>query len=222
MFYRIENIPDEQTMQAVVANLLPLVPFARRDKALRYKHLHGQYTCLRTWQLLHSLLIEHAWLPADFPLADLTYTEDAHGKPWLSIAPSHGKLSEGSSHDKPSVGSSPLYFSLSHTKTALAVAIARFPIGIDIETIISDRRLDQTFLDHTMSLAEQTAIRAAADPCLAFTELWTRKEALFKALGTGIEMASLPSLLADPGSCTFLSAHADTYAYSIASLQASL
>lgn len=175
MFYVVENIPDEQSMQAVVAELLPLVPFARREQALRYKHLHGQYCCLRAWQLLHSLLTEHNFIPVSLPLADLTYTVDDYGKPSLSNA---------------------VYFSLSHTKTAIAVAIDHAPVGIDVETIVSPARIsDRHFLDRTMSPAEQQQIAAADDPCLAFTELWTKKEALVKLLGTGIDMSTLPTLL---------------------------
>jgi len=214
MFYRIENIPDEQTMQAVVANLLPLVPCARHDKALRYKHLHGQYTCLRTWQLLHSLLLEHAWLPDGFPLANLTYTEDAHGKPRLTVS-----------------NLTSVFFSISHTKNALAVAVDNRPIGIDVEMIVPDRRIDQSFLDHTMSPTEQVKIKASSHPCLVFTELWTRKEALFKALGTGIDMAALPTVLENPLALgepastidaddpySLFTGHTDAYAYSIAQL----
>ena len=175
MFYVVENIPDEQSMQAVVAELLPLVPFARREQALRYKHLHGQYCCLRAWQLLHSLLTEHNFIPVSLPLADLTYTVDDYGKPSLSNA---------------------VYFSLSHTKTAIAVAIDHAPVGIDVETIVSPARIsDRHFLDRTMSPAEQQQIAAADDPCMLFTELWTKKEALVKLLGTGIDMSTLPTLL---------------------------
>ena len=209
MFYKIEHIPDEQTMQAVVDKLLPLVPFARCEKALRYKHLHGQYTCLRTWQLLYSLLIEHAWLPADFPMAELTYTEDANGKPRLAVSPS-------------------IHFSISHTKTAIAVAIARRPIGIDIETIVPDKRLEPTFLNYTMSPNEQRAIQSAENPALAFTELWTQKEALFKAIGSGIDMHLLASVLEKDATAssdtTIIPAHtlvthrADDYACSISML----
>lgn len=188
MFYVVENIPDEQSMQAVVAELLPLVPFARREQALRYKHLHGQYCCLRAWQLLHSLLRENNFIPASLPLADLTYTVDDYGKPSLSNA-----VFERSGL---SSLSNAVYFSLSHTKTAIAVAIDHAPVGIDVETIVSPARIsDRHFLDRTMNPAEQQQIAAADDPCLAFTELWTKKEALVKLLGTGIDMSTLPTLL---------------------------
>lgn len=203
MFFRIEHIPSEQTMQAVVAELLPLVPFARRDKALRYKHLHGQYCCLRAWQMLHSLLIEHHFLPADFPLSDLTYTEDDFGKPSFNF-----QLST-------------IEFSLSHTKNALAVAINRQPIGIDIEAVASLQRVeDQHFLDRTLSAAEQALVRTAPDPRMAFTELWTCKEAIYKAIGTGINLDTLPGILQTPHPYQLLTAHEDDqFAYSIAYIE---
>ena len=195
-------------MQAVVAELLPLVPFVRRDKALRYKHLHGQYCCLRTWQMLHTLLVEHAFIPADFPLAELTYTEDEYGKPSLD---SHLSTLN--------VQRSTIHFSLSHTKTALAVAIDRQPVGIDVETIVSAGRLDRTILDHTMCADEQTLITKSAHPCLTFTELWTRKEALVKAIGTGVNLSTLPNLLQFTHPYNFITTHTDTYACAVAVLQ---
>lgn len=197
MYYRIENIPNEQTMQAVVTGLLPLVPFSRREKALRYKHLHGQYTCLRAWQLLHELLIAHAYLPATFPLSELTYTEDEFGKPFLRIS---------------------ACFSLSHTKNAIAVAIDNQPIGIDVEAIASAERLaDAHFLERTMNADERRWIAAATEPSVAFTELWTQKEALVKARGTGLtDLNSLPALLTQVAPFELRSAHTADYAYAIA------
>ena len=191
-------------MQAVVTELLPLVPFSRRDKALRYKHLHGQYCCLRAWKMLHELLVEKAFLPEDLPLAQLSYTEDEYGKPWLLVG------------GQPSA----IHFSLSHTKNAIAVVIDRHPVGIDIETIVSaDRIADAHFLERTMNAIEQQRIHVAADPCAAFTELWTQKEALFKAIGTGINMDTLPDLLQSNTQYQLQSVISEAYACSIAMLR---
>jgi len=209
MFYRIENIPDESNMQAVVAELLPLVPFVRREKALRYKHLHGQYCCLRAWQLLHELIIEHHLLPVSFPLADLTYTEDEYGKPVLSA--SIFERSSILSMDET------VCFSISHTKNALAVAVSVQPVGIDIESMVSVRRAeDAAFLQRTMSPAELQRIASAEDSSMCFTELWTRKEAVFKAMGTGIDLSTLPTVLEMPHPYSLRSFCTNDYVCSIA------
>lgn len=209
MFYIVETIPDNQTMQAVVAELLPLVPLVRRNKALRYKHLHGQFCCLRAWALLHELLVSHQFLSAGFSLAELTYAEDEHGKPWLTSSPDCNSplIFDGKT----------ICFSLSHTANALAVAIDHQPVGIDVEALISKQRVsDQHFLDHTMSAKEQVVIHQSANPQVAFTELWTRKEALFKAIGTGINMSELPGVLESPHAFTLQSIVSSDYVCSIA------
>ena len=202
MFYHIEDIPDSHAMQAVVARLLPLVPFQRRDKALRYKHLHGQYCCLRTWEMLYELLVSHDYLPAKLRLQELTYEEDEHGKPWLTI---DGRRS------------AEIFFSVSHTKNAVAVVISRLPVGIDVEAVVSHERVgDRAFLERTMSASECRRIAEADNPRIAFTELWTRKEAYVKLQGTGLDMRTLPMLLDCADACTFHTGHTDEYAYSVA------
>ena len=189
MKYRIEDIPDNRIMQAVVDRLLPLVPFMRREKALRYTHLHGQYCCLRSWELLHELLMESGMLVAGVPLRELNYAEDAYGKPRLVGV---GGWQDGVGSQQGVIGD----FSISHTKNAIAVAVSDGAVGIDVEEVVPVRRVeDRHFLDRTMSAAEQVQIRTATDPCVRFTAFWTQKEALYKAKGTGINMDTLSTVL---------------------------
>ena len=153
--------------------------------------------------MLYELLTTHALLPEGLPLSALTYTEDEHGKPWLD--------------KKVQAGAGAVHFSISHTKNAIAVAIADRPVGIDVEAVVSPARIaDVHFIERTMSTDEQQTIRAAADPCRLFTELWTKKEALVKAIGTGLNMDTLPDLLQSVPDATIQSACADDYAYAIA------
>ena len=188
-------------MQAVVARLLPLVPFSRREKAMCYKHLHGQYCCLRVWEILHELLVSHSFLPAISSLSELTYVEDDYGKPWLTVG---------------SVREENIYFSLSHTKNAIAVAVSNRPVGIDIEAVVSQERVgDGHFLERTMSATERKQINMANNPRLVFTELWTRKEAYVKLLGTGLDMDTLPMLLNEADAYTFHTGYGSGYAYSV-------
>ncbi len=61
--------------EADVTRMLPLVAPSRREKALRYRHLHGQWTCLKAAEMLLPLLPNEEW----------TYNE--YGKPYLTGGP---------------------------------------------------------------------------------------------------------------------------------------
>ena len=41
-----------QVTEAEVQRMLPLVDGQRRKEALRYKHLFGQFACLKSWLML--------------------------------------------------------------------------------------------------------------------------------------------------------------------------
>ena len=72
-----------------------------------------------------------------------------------------------------------LYLSISHTKNYVAVAVAPFKIGIDIEHT-SDRvlRITKKFLNHT-ELAELTNTSNPAPTALLY---WCAKEAMYKKM----------------------------------------
>jgi len=142
-----------QCTEEAVKQLLPLVPDFRREQALKFHHTFGQFTCLKSWQLLQSLSPLTSHLSPKF---------NEYGKPYLVEGPE---------------------FSISHCKSAIAVAINDSPIGIDVESI---RRVDQSLISRTMNDEEQNIIRFSDDPARAFTRLWTMKEAYLKYLGTGI------------------------------------
>lgn len=78
-----------------------------------------------------------------------------------------------------------LAVSISHCRTAVAVAVSRRgPVGIDVEC---RRRLSPGLVERVCSLAEREALASAADADMAFLQLWTRKEAVLKCRGTGIK-----------------------------------
>ena len=130
----------EQCTAEEVQRMIPLVSTQRREQALRYKHVLGQFCCLKSWMMLREM---------SGLMGEWSYNE--HGKPYIPDGP---------------------YFSISHCKEGIAVAIDDEPVGIDIESI---RRADEDLI-----------IRTAQDPARAFTRLWTQKEALVKAQGIGI------------------------------------
>jgi 4'-phosphopantetheinyl transferase len=77
-------------------------------------------------------------------------------------------------------------FNISHSGEWIMIALAFEELGIDIEKINSS--FDFTILlDEHFTNAEQQFIRNAENPQKAFYYLWTRKEALVKALGRGLQ-----------------------------------
>ena len=149
-----------QCTEQEVARLLPLVSDQRRQQALAYKHLFGQFCCLKSYELLVQLLASIGYQTPDACLPLFFYNE--HGAPCLE----HGPC-----------------FSISHCKHGIAVAVSEKPIGIDIEHI---RTAKPELVARTMNEKEQNVICSAPSPDVAFTRLWTQKEAVLKMQGTGI------------------------------------
>ena len=169
-----------QCTEAEVQRMLPLVSTQRREQALRYKHTLGQFCCLKSWLMLKELMDNGQWT-----MDNWRYNE--HGKPYIEGGP---------------------YFSISHCKAGIAVAIDDQPIGIDIESI---RHAHEDIIERTMNAAE----RAGMDD-RKFTRLWTQKEAVVKAAGTGIYSFEQLQTILDNGQWTLDTFEKDNYIYSIA------
>ena len=154
-----------QCSEQEIARLLPLVSPQRREQALRYTHTFGQFCCLKSYEMLTELLASTPYTlhPTPYtlnPTPSFLYNE--YGAPYLENGP---------------------YFSISHCKQGIAVAVSETPIGIDIEAI---RPLNESLVRKTMNSEEQTYILSSLNPEIEFIRLWTRKEAYVKMQGTGI------------------------------------
>lgn len=154
MRVRIFDRMEECTEEAVQA-MLPQVSQQRREQALRFRHVFGQFCCLKSW-----LMLQEEMKSFNYQLSSINYA--MHGKPYVANGP---------------------FFSISHCKEAIAVALDDQPIGIDVESI---RRFDPELVTRTMSPSEQALIAASDHPERAFIRLWTQKEAVLKMEGTGI------------------------------------
>ena len=86
---------------------------------------------------------------------------------------------------------STLNFNISHCKSALAVAVADAPIGIDVECI---GRYREPLARRVLNDSEYALVSQSPDPQIPFTRFWTQKEALVKLTGRGID-DDLPNLL---------------------------
>ena len=169
MLYEIFDHMHLCTDEAV-REMLPLVSEQRRQQALRYSHTFGRFCCLKSYLMLLELL-SAVYPELDTSKPEFGYT--AQGKPFLLARPD-------------------IHFSISHTKNAILVAISDAPIGVDIEAF---RSPSAALIARTMNATEQAAIAASAaatleppaTPEALFSAIWTRKEAVLKLRGTGIE-----------------------------------
>ena len=141
----------------------------RRTYALRYRKESDQRLSVAAWLLLQQALRDEFGIEEP-PVFHYTET----GKPLLC------------GHDD-------IHFNLSHCDNAVACAVGRNPVGIDVESI---DRYSPELLPVTMSETEQQQILAAPRPEVAFIRLWTMKESLLKCTGEGLS-DHLPTLLAD-------------------------
>ena len=156
---RMISIFDDmsQMTEDEVQRMLPLVDGLRREQALRYKHVFGQFACLKSWIMLQEML-------EPLKIKDLKIAYNEHGKPYFVHHPN-------------------VHFNLSHCKNGIAVVVASSRVGIDIESF---RNSSIALVNKTMNPAEAGWIRASSDPVEVFTQFWTKKEAVVKLRGTGI------------------------------------
>lgn len=179
----------EECTEAEVQRMLPLVSAQRREQALKYKHTFGQFCCLKSWLMLFE----------DVDMSSYRHDEwkyNEHGKPYLENGP---------------------YFSISHCKEGIAVAIDDQPIGIDIEAI---RHADEDLIARTMNEKERSIIanrESKIESARAFTRLWTQKEAVVKMEGTGImSFEQLQQILSSCRHTDITTIEKEKYIYSIA------
>ena len=131
-------------------------------------------------------------------------------KSWLMLSALHVGEMEFlyNEHGKPYFAGGP-YFSISHCKEGIAVAIDDMPIGIDIEAI---RHADEELIKRTMNEEEQRQIHSDRD----FIRFWTQKEAIVKAQGTGIQSFEQLQKILEIGNWKLETIEKEKYIYSIA------
>lgn len=92
----------------------------------------------------------------------------------------------GGPHGRPVLHGTGLHFSLSHSHGIALISIADAPLGVDVQRVPTQETVELCLPE--LHAAEQQELRALpdAEQPLAFGRLWTRKEAYFKGLGTGL------------------------------------
>ncbi|MCW3126156.1 MAG: 4-phosphopantetheinyl transferase superfamily protein [Bacteroidetes bacterium] len=151
---------DEPWDEARVSVALAKLPAGIREKIARYKDPADRQSRIQG-KLLLMKMIEDFRL--DLSLDNLEYTE--FNKPYL-----------GRDFD----------FSISHCENLVVCAGALCAkIGIDIEPV---REIDINDYRQELTTGEWYLINHSKDASRAFLQTWTKKEALLKATGRGIDM----------------------------------
>lgn len=87
-------------------------------------------------------------------------------------------------HGKPSLKDNcGFHFNISHCEELAVCATAQEPIGVDAEKI---RKLAEHVLRRCFTEREISYVRENSSPDTAFFQLWTLKESLVKAIGSGL------------------------------------
>lgn len=144
------------------------LPAWRREQTMRFKFMQGKIECAYSYLLLCEMLATLGI--TTFP----TFDYASNGKPSLREYPH-------------------LHFNISHCKAAIACVIDDHPVGIDVETI---GRYSESLANYCMNAKELQEISQAANRDIAFTRLWTMKEATAKLTGEGIS-TNVRNLLSD-------------------------
>jgi 4'-phosphopantetheinyl transferase len=134
----------------------------RRASTYRFAKDRREFVVTRA--VLRQILADYT----DQPAAALCFDSSSSGKPVLR-------------------GRQDLHFSVSHSSDLALFAVARKPVGIDVEHRHSGM-LWQTAVAHYLSPREQSYVQAlpVAARTVALYRCWTRKEAVLKAFGTGL------------------------------------
>jgi 4'-phosphopantetheinyl transferase len=150
---------------AVEAQCRALLDPEERQRAERFTVARPRRQFVITRGALRLLLAERLGCRAEA----LAFAAGPHGKPFLVAG-----------------AAAPLAFNVSHSAGRALVAIGQRAIGVDIECLERKGDLD-LIAKGVFTAAEQAelAARAAAERITLFFRLWTVKETLIKARGSG-------------------------------------
>lgn len=138
---------------------LPLLSEQRREVVMRYRYELGR----KTSAIAYLLLCEG--LQKEYGITEKPLFEyGLHGKPAI-------------------IGHPEIHFNMSHCREAVVCALSDREVGIDVESVSHYR---ENVMRYTMNDEEIKEILQAERPDVAFTRLWTMKEAVLKCTGEGL------------------------------------
>ncbi len=140
-----------------------LLRFVSEEKRRRLENYH--FPIDRKLSLYAELLVRvQAAALLGLHNSDIVFNTNKYGKPYLKDNPD-------------------FHFNFSHTRNAIMVAFSDNEIGVDIERI---RPCDLKIAKRFFTPDETEYIQESCDIDKAFYEIWTKKEAYIKNIGTGL------------------------------------
>lgn len=151
---------NDHTEDLNMGRALERVSRQRREAALRYVKDSDRRLSLAVYLLLQEAVEKEYGITGE-----LLFDWGPHGKPFLKDYPH-------------------IHFNLSHCPGVALCVVSDSPVGCDVENV--PPALDLDVCRCVFSGKEQSLILSAPSPTLAFTRLWTQKEAFVKLTGEGI------------------------------------
>lgn len=137
---------------------LSVLPNDRRIRAQHYRQEVDRKNSIVTYLMLQYALREC------FGIVTFKVKFGEYGKPYL---PEHPRI----------------HFSISHCKEGCAVAVARKPVGVDIQEI---RPFSWNIAKRVCCESELAQLKKCADLEKCFAKMWTMKESYIKMIGQGL------------------------------------
>jgi 4'-phosphopantetheinyl transferase len=194
---------DLRADPAVEAACLALLDDEERARAARYQAAEPRRQLVITRGALRLLLAHHL----DRPVQALAFAAGPHGKPFAMVDGAPVRVE----------------FNVSHSAGRGLIAIAREPVGVDIEFLGREANFDLV-AKGVLTAAEQAALqqRTGAERTKLFYRLWTQKEALIKATGMGFAYPprgfAVPDALLEGGRCASFTFPGETAAWLVTDL----
>jgi 4'-phosphopantetheinyl transferase len=194
---------DLRADPAVEAACLALLDEEERTRAARYQAADPRRQFVITRGALRLLLAHHL----DRSAQALAFAQGPHGKPFAVVDGTPARVE----------------FNVSHSAGRGLIAIARGPVGVDLEFLA--RAADFHLIARgVLTPSEQAALsqRAGAEQARLFYRLWTQKEALIKATGRGFACPprgfAVPDALLKGARCASFTFPGETAAWLITDL----
>ncbi|SFD52129.1 4'-phosphopantetheinyl transferase [Algibacter lectus] len=147
----------------VLSELKMLLNTSEIERAQRYYHQKDANRFIVCRGLLKLILAKEVGVD----VSRIELSKDANKKPFLAFCPE-------------------LHFNVSHAENYALIALGLQELGVDVEYLSKDFNFTE-ILPTVFSVPEINAVLTAENKNKTFYKFWTRKEAIVKATGKGID-----------------------------------